>query len=521
MQKYKKFVYRQNLLYFCSVKSGDNVHIQTGRVMSLQKGWLISAAGAWLVASFIALLSSGCTAMGAPASALDLAVQLSVAFSIIIIVPMLAGRLALGRDWSNKIALALALFMCIICAGIAINMKQWCPAANFWTPTLAEWSDPAREWEYSLAYYLRGFTDPCVNMGYPILISTVWYLIGGGLLTAVSLSAISIGLTGVCVLIIARRLQPGGGSMRLLTALILFCIVPSLWWYGSIMMKETLVCLAYALTAIALIDAFGGRITLCGIITGALGGLLLMIIKGPMGWFTLAGAVIAAISLCIRKRGGKYGGGFNGALYMALVSVAIIAGSHYTRNVPDSNFIAPKEGAATTKALNNSMEDEMFKSEALQSYRKLLGDYYSRPLWERALKLPVSMTAQYMLPLPWHFTRDKCLGPFVAVAHLPFWYITGGLILGYFLLCWWRKGAGGMNGWALWLLLSWAGIALASGGSVGRYWLPLIAPMVPLGTQFIDYARCGMRSRSVYIYISAYILALAGALCFIYITQPK
>ncbi|MBD5230596.1 MAG: hypothetical protein HDS66_00285 [Bacteroidales bacterium] len=495
--------------------------------LSSDRALIMAAAGSWMFVAMAALIITGASQMTAPPEALELALQCIGSSAVVIIAGLLICRLSLRRVWSKGLLAVFALLATLMCVGVTINIQGWCEGTGVWAPRFPDYSDSDIIWRSTLAHYGAGYFPWPHNTGYPLILTTLFRVFGGGALTAALASAMCILLSTAATAATCVRLFPAHSPRKVAIAgAALFAVIPSMVWYGTLIMKEAPAILGFALCTYTLATAAKGRLTTGSILTGAGGAALLMLVKCPLGWLLLIGVVLITIKTFIgllRKGALRHGslGSLNGMLYLLLLCGAIIVGGRNFRFTTDTELLNARTSTAYAPDADKhveSTEQVMLGYESVKNYSKILGDYYTTPLLSRVMRLPLTASAQYFPPFPWNFNRDKDLSHFVPWAHLPLWYPVGGLVLGYFVLCLWRrKTRGDLGTWSLWVLICWCGIALASAGSVARYWLPIVPAMIPLAVQALVCMRSGTVSRRVIIsYCSAYAVLLVVALILAY-----
>lgn len=249
------------------------------------------------------------------------------------------------------------------------------------------------------------------------------------------------------------------------------------------------------------------------ILASALGALILLWLKYLLCVFIVLGAALAAVRVFSARRKGLKGS-LNAPLCVILMGAAAIAGGHsFSRSSIDQRTLVYHYDETELRQ-DSIMDNLMLWAPSYSGYRKILGGYYVNSTASRIARLPFTASAQYFPPFPWNFTRDTQIGRFVPWAHLPFWYMVGGLVLAYYIFCAFnRRRRGGMAWWSLWVALCWLGIAYVSAGSVPRYWLPLVPAMIPMGLQVAACVRSGAISRkAISIYSITYLVLLAAAL---------
>lgn len=144
-----------------------------------------------------------------------------------------------------------------------------------------------------------------------------------------------------------------------------------------------------------------------------------------------------------------------------------------------------------------------------RAYDSMIGNYFSYPIWQKALLLPVSMATQFLTPFPWNFARDTIYGPTLAYAHLAYpWYALGGLTIYFFGFCL-RKADKAVLKWATWGLVAWSIPAFLYAGTISRYSLCFVPLLVPIAVYVV--AECA-RLKSFKRWSAAYCVLLTVAL---------
>lgn len=479
---------------------------------------LVPCVGAWLVAAAAALLATGSTRMNAPEGAIILSRQLALGAAAVIIPSLCLCRLALRKVWTRQLGYVLAALAAVVCVGVAVNVGGWCPAFDPSTPDLGPYTDPTREWETATSLQQGALPDSIFNRGYPMLLCLLWRVFGHSVLPPAFFSAFCTVLAGGTVAATAVRLLPQLNAAKTATcAALLFALVPSVAWYGALCMKEAPVILAMALCTYTLATAWRGPLTPGAFASIATGGGMLLVLKSPLGWWLLLGACAsAAHTLRDRRAGREFPGSAAGALCVMLVAAAVVAGGRSFRAHPDDTLFRSQARDLPRYA---SLDSTMLGYSTVRPYAGIIGSYYSATPGEKLAKLPLAAAAQYFPPFPWNFTRDTAIGRFVPWAHLPLWYLTGGCVLGFVILCLFRRRrAASLGLWCAWAAVCWCGTAYASAGSVARYWLPLLPALIPCAVMFLACARRRLISaRDLKIYSSSYVVLLAAGLTAAYI----
>ena len=432
--------------------------------------------------------------------------EITLGFALAYSLPALLSRMLLN-SWSHRLGLLLLGSAVVMSFGISQNLTTYViENGNFELPGIG-WevvSDASRDYESAMEYFTTGEVH-YVNKGYPMMIGTLFCLTGVNIAFALQLNmAFALGVIAMSGAIATLMLKAEDTKKAAFWGALLTASVSSIIFYGTVMLKDIgvtfgVVCCGYAFARI-----IKHRIDCYAVVSFICGGILLALLKSPIGWFIALGAIILlATSRCRKER---YAG-----IVALVLSLAISIGGQRLRSNPDSLFISEKYSEQTTHDMLDNVPN-------LERYSSLVSGYYSKSIIERVALLPLTAVAQYFPPFPWNFSRDLHLGGFYWYPHIVIgWYLLGGLSLGYLLLLWWRKNDGEMSRWALWIVLCYLAVAFASAGSVARYYLPFIPLCVPLALRFAQSITDGsLSAQSAKIYSATYITSLIAALCFSY-----
>jgi len=125
-----------------------------------------------------------------------------------------------------------------------------------------------------------------------------------------------------------------------------------------------------------------------------------------------------------------------------------------------------------------NMQRYFVVGESQQFYHDLLNYYFLYPVWHKVLMLPLTMSVQFFIPLPWTFYEQPTLVN--TVSRFTYgWYVVGGTALFYYLVMSWRRGDN-MGVWPWWPALAYAALAYVVAGSVARYLTPFLPLFVPV-----------------------------------------
>lgn len=477
----------------------------------LSKELLYTIAAVWVAGMFAALVAFGTFRADAAPESLDYAMRCTVGFAVASVLIMAVNRLIAGKLWSRGMCITVGVLTAVMFAGIAVNLAGYLqvPGSTWAQPGLKEWSD-------ARIVYVKAY-DIYIGEHYPVFAPAAFiplvilHIFGPGLLAPLLFNAGCMSLSSVLTGVICARLCNGADNVRRArVGALLFALIPSIPYYGTMLLKEAPLTLGVSLMTLMFVDVYNGRLRTSVVAGAVIGAILLMLERYYVGYALALGAVISFVH-ARRSVPGAFAVHFR-ALIVSLLICFLIVGVGKCLHYQDVSYYFQEEQA-------DSANKAMLGYETVGKYSTFVGNYYGKSYIEKLLYLPFSAAAQYFPPFPWNYTRDAAFGAFVPVAHLSIlWYMVGGLVLGYFALCIYRRrAAGGLGLWALFWLLCYLGIALMSGGTVARYYLCLMPVCVPLALRLLLCLRHGLVSqRAFYTYVSVYAVMLACGLTMAY-----
>ena len=123
-------------------------------------------------------------------------------------------------------------------------------------------------------------------------------------------------------------------------------------------------------------------------------------------------------------------------------------------------------------------------SESQQFYHDLLNYYFLYSPWHKALMLPLTMSVQFIIPLPWTYYENSTV--LSVLSRMTYgWYFVGGTALFYYLFLSWRRSEM-LSVWVWWPAICYACLAYIMAGSVARY----VSPIQPLFAPVAMYVIC-------------------------------
>lgn len=422
------------------------------------------------------------------------------------LIAYLVPRVILTRSRGYSVAAGVVLLMvAALCMSFDImRMLLWTKYEEFSLAFPNIGGDGRNYFKWALAIY-NGTTPPEMqyNPGISVVIVGLWKIFGVSVIWPMALNLMctltSIVLTGLTT----RRLLTGrvvsSPTSLVLTGIILSAVLFHYLITGTSMLKEGLVfgamaMVGFALASMAAIDEERHALWR-DIILLVVAGLILAVVRASYIYFVMLGLVLMALPHWRRDWPMALG-------IMALLAVMLLAGRHLAL------YSIERHSDVVSGGWN--MNRFYINSAAQQSYKSLLGYYFLYSPLHRMFMLPLTMSAQFLLPLPW--TQLSGLGFFTFFSRLTWgWYFVGGLAAFYYFFISWRRHDN-MGIWPWWPALVFAGIAYVMGGSVARYVLPVQALLIPVAVYVLARLGEGRWRRQFRIWTILFIVLLIAAL---------
>ena len=187
---------------------------------------------------------------------------------------------------------------------------------------------------------------------------------------------------------------------------------------------------------------------------------------------------------------------------MAMLTVMLLAGRHLALYSIERHSDVVSGGWNMNRFYINSATQLPYKS--------LLGYYFLYSPLHRMFMLPLTVSVQFLLPLPW--THLSGLGFFTFFSRFTWgWYLVGGITAFYYIFISWRR-QDNMGIWPWWPALVFAAIAYVMGGSVVRYVLPIQPLFIPVAVYVVARLFEGRWRRQFGIWTILFIILLIAAL---------
>lgn len=435
---------------------------------------------------------------------------LSILLSMIVayVVPRLV--FARLKCWSRKGSWVLLAASMMIIAFAVGNLWEWSVYSGhtLFDPNLK--ADDMCYYRWALHHYDGSTPEPPMTFkGLPVTILLLWKVLGVSVVWPIAFNTmmllLSIVITGATAARVAGdKVKSDDGTIAMI-AMILTSLLGFYISQGIRVQKEAGLYLGIGLMGYALArmarqqsdrkiwkDAVGFTI----------GALIVALYRSNMLYFISAGLIIMILS---NRRQWRYG--------TMLLGICIVA---FTIGFLCSSYTMLQQMNIATGS--GRMSDVFAMHTPSQSpYRGIIGNYFTYPIWQRILMLPVTAAVQYVIPFPWLYEFQPAVDnwlPRVRVA----WYLVGGMVLYYYLFIGWRKGRG-LGSWAMLPAVCYLGVCYVVGGTVSRYVLPFQPMFVVIATFVFCKLRDGVWRHSFRGWMVGYTLVLIGVLVFCYNLQ--
>lgn len=410
---------------------------------------------------------------------------------------------------------ALAAAAAVACCLLVANIVQFTAGASLAAPHLAN-DDSYRLWLCAEQLY-RGevVTANVPYMAFPATVALLWHLTGGpNLLVPLLLNYLLMMLSLPLVALMAERvLAPYCDTQRrrsLFAALAMAMTAACCYWLGcgEVILKEPSLYLAMTMIGVAaarLVELPGAHRLSLAADAGLMiaGTVLLGLNRGSMLY-----PVIVAIALLARRSNWRQA---IGAASIAVVALSIAYASTH-RGLHRDILIVEGHPAAMQHYFDSP------ERSSHDSYNAFMGDYMQQPVWKKLSLLPVTAGVQYLIPLAWNMPSSREYGASQMYSHIGFpWYAVGGLMLFFIVMGGSIGRGGGVGRWCLAWAVPYLIIAYVYGGTVSRYWLPLLPAYATVASYVLLRVSGGVGRKAFVIWTVGYGLLLVAALITAYI----
>lgn len=414
------------------------------------------------------------------------------------------------RCWSRAGSWVLMAVSLLIITFAVMNLWYWSVGSGHTLADPSISSDDSGYFNWALHHYDGSCPEPRMAFkGLPVTILLLWKLLGVSMVWPIALNVmmllLSIVVTGAtAVRVVGDKVNSNRGTIAMI-AMVMTSLLGFYVSQGIRLQKEAglylgIMLMAYALARMTKKQSDG---KLWRDLTAfVLGALIVAFYRSNMLYFIAFGVVVMLIGNW--RLHWRYG-----IVLLVLCVVAFTIGflcSSYTM-VQQVNIVTG----------GGRMSDVFMQTPSQSSYRTIIGNYFSYPVWKRLVMLPVTAAVQYVIPFPWVYDLQPQVDYWLPRVRI-MWYVVGGIVLYYYLFIGWRKGRG-VGAWGLLPAVCYLGVCYVVGGSVSRYVLPFQPMFVVLATFVCCKLRDGLWRHSFRGWMVGYTLVLIAVLLLCYNLQ--
>ncbi len=375
------------------------------------------------------------------------------------------------------------------------------------------WHDAARYYQYALDIYNHHYhhTHTMPFPGLPLMTVLTWKIFGINIVYPLAmnlcLTLSTIVLTGSLTVRLLKNRTPHSdkwlsGLAMAITACLFFFIS-----HGTKLLKEPLTYFGFIIVALSLAslkNCHERGMHWRTIATFFLGITLVASTRTTYSIMALMGVVLTALANRKQWRTSLVMIAIGSLMYIFISEVAnAISFQHY-----DTYFDPEK---------SSLMSYQFIIAPQQMALGSLVGDYFTLVWWRKALLLPLTCIAQYLIPFPWSTASDIYLSEIVPRIRFT-WYFVGALVIFYGIFLSWRKSTN-LGLYPLWVAFCFVVPAYVTAGSVSRYMLPFQPLMIPLAIYTLSLVNQSKYRKIFCIFACVYVAALIAALIVCYHMQ--
>lgn len=431
-------------------------------------------------------------------------VRITLAYLVAYLVP----RIVLERSRGNSTTAAVILFLlAVFLAFVGYQLLLLCTFFDDYSLQLPNLQGDQRMYYKWALHHFDGSVEsqPVVFPGFPLMMIGLWKVLGVSVVWPQSMNIMFTLLSTVLMGLTTRRLLAGkvSSSPKVLVAggMLLTGVLMYYQTMGVCILKEASTYLSIALTGFALssmvtIDEERHRLWV-DLLLFVLACLLMGLVRTTYMYFLFVGVII--VILPHWRRDWRMG-----LLMLLVAGVSLFLGNQLSAYSFDRHAEIVGGGW--------NMQRFYVISESQQFYHDLLNYYFLYSPWHKLLMLPLTMTVQFIIPLPWtYYDNPTTLSVLSRMTYG--WYVVGGTALFYYLFLSWRS-KDRLSIWTWWPVLCYMGISYIMAGSVARY----IAPFQPLFAPVAVYVICrlveGYNRKAFILWAVTFALLVTIALLF-------
>lgn len=440
---------------------------------------------------------------------IDDGIRITAANAVAYIIPRIVLTRARG---SNTASLILLLVLTVFLIAIDYTrMYNWSHVEDYSLRIPNVQNDARGYYGWALdSYYGNTRLGEIPFPGFPLMMVALWKLFGISVVWPVamnmSFTLLSVVLTGM----FTRRLLIGrvsasptvllNGGMFLTAILFYYLMIgTSVLKEGSIYLSMTMA--AFALASMTAIDEERHRPWL-DFALFVIACLLMAGVRTTYLYFIALGIIVMALPNWRRDW-------MMSLAMFAVFFIALLVGDHFA----SYSF----ERHAEIIGGGWDMQRFYITGESQLLYREVLDYYFLYSPWHRMLMLPLTMSVQFIIPLPWNYYEHQSFLNLLSRMTWG-WYLVGGTALFYFAVISWRRREN-MGAWPWWPAISFAAMAYVMAGSTARYVLPIEPLFVPVAMFVFCRLAEGQWRRQYKLWCVVFIVLTVAALVVCHLFQ--
>lgn len=429
--------------------------------------------------------------------------RITVAFTVAYLVPLVLLCRARGTNYASQLLL---LLLAVFLSWVAINSMLYWIELDGYSLQRPNLEGDAREYYKWALYRYDGSVEPTSTVfpGFPLVMLTLWKMFGLSVVWPLALNMmctmLSVVLTGMTTRRLLAHRVTASHQALVLCGMFFTCLLCYYLMAGISILKEGILFLSVSLAGFALSSMDSSEEERHRLVRDialfVFACLMMALVRTTFLYVLLLGVLVMTVPHWRRDW-------VLSLSLIALIGVLVVVGNH---------FASYSFGRHAEIASGGWNMQRIYYSKAV--YMNLIGYYFLySPLHKLAL-LPVTMSLQFILPLPWmqHF-EEPYLQCFISRINYG-WYLVGAISMFYVVFLSWRRGVN-MGAWPWWPVIYYIALAYVMGGAMARYLLPVEPLLVPVVVYVICLLCEGRWRRSfiVWMICLAIVLTIALLLC--------
>ena len=419
-----------------------------------------------LLAATIALAALALVAVGDFGLADGL--RITAAYLVAYLVPMVILNKSRGCSTAGH-AVLLAVLILLVCVSYE-SLLKWTALDGYSLERPNLLNDSRNYYKWAL-YRYDGSVEPthAVFPGFPLMLLALWKVLGLSVIWPQAMNMMFTMTTVVLAGQITRRVLAGRVAAQPTTlvtgGMALMLLLPYFLMSGVGILKEAPTSVAVAMAGYSLSSMVArdeDRHHLWwDLLVLVLACALLTLVRTTFLYTIAVGVVVMTTAHPRRDWAVSLG-------MLALIALCLVIGNSLAAYSFDRHSEILSGGWNMQRQFNGS-----------SIYKGLIGFYFLYSPWHKLLLLPVTMSIQFLLPLPWANGVEAPLLLSSISRMIYCWYLFGGTALFYYVVMSWRRRES-LGVWAWWPALIYAALAYVMAGSMARYLLPFEPLMVPI-----------------------------------------